>query len=177
MGAAGAVVMLLSAGSALLPMWEQQSAAVLLGWLLLVAGLVEAGAGSLRQSVRPFAIAAGLVTVAAGLIFLLNRTSHFVPVVQVIIAWLLLRSIILLFGSRCSHGSARMWMTLSSGTDFVLALLLIAGLSASTLVISLFGPTPELVASFSWVLALSFVVTGALLIEIASCEAASADDD
>ena len=58
---------------------------------------------------------------------------------------------------------------LSAGMDFLLAVLLWAGLSISTLIVSLFGPTPELVASFAWVLAASFVVNGLLLLEVASC--------
>ncbi len=58
--------------------------------------------------------------------------------------------------------------------DFLLAVLLIAGLSISTLVISLFGPTRELVASFAWVLAASFVVNGLMLLEVASCAEESA---
>jgi hypothetical protein len=48
--------------------------------------------------------------------------------------------------------------------------LLITGLSISTIVISVFGPTAELVAAFAWVLAASFVVNGLLLLEVASCE-------
>jgi hypothetical protein len=36
-------------------------------------------------------------------------------------------------------------------------------------VVSIFGPTPELVATFAWVLAASFVVNGLLLLEVASC--------
>ena len=58
--------------------------------------------------------------------------------------------------------------------DFLLALLLIAGLSISTIVISIFGPTAELVASFAWVLAASFVVNGLLLLEVASSAKQSA---
>ena len=58
--------------------------------------------------------------------------------------------------------------------DLLLAVLLFAGLSIATLVVSVFGPTPPLVASFSWVLAASFVVTGNLLLEIANCERSSA---
>jgi hypothetical protein len=54
--------------------------------------------------------------------------------------------------------------------DFLLAVLLIAGLSVATVVISIFGPTPEVTASFAWVLAASFAVTGSLLLEVASCE-------
>jgi predicted membrane channel-forming protein YqfA (hemolysin III family) len=69
---------------------------------------------------------------------------------------------------RESSGSVRSWTALSAGMDFLLAMVLIAGLSISTIVISLFGPTPELVASFAWVLAASFVVNGLLLLEVAS---------
>jgi hypothetical protein len=91
-----------------------------------------------------------------------------------IIGWLLLRSLILIAGSHESSGSVRMWTALSAGMDFLLALLLAAGLSISTIIISLFGPTPELVASFAWVLAASFVVSGVLLLEVASCADESA---
>ena len=54
--------------------------------------------------------------------------------------------------------------------DFLLGVLLITGLSIATIIISLFGPTPELIASFAWVLAASFVVNGLMLLEVASCE-------
>jgi len=56
-----------------------------------------------------------------------------------------------------------------------LAVLLFAGLSIATLVVSLFGPTQPLIASFAWILAASFVVTGTLLLEVASCERESED--
>ena len=71
-------------------------------------------------------------------------------------------------------GSVRTWTALSAGMDFLLAALLITGLSISTIVISVFGPTRELVATFAWVLAASFVVNGLLLLEVASCERESA---
>ena len=58
----------------------------------------------------------------------------------------------------------------------MLGVVLLAGISIGTLVVTLFGPTPGLIASFAWVLALSFVVTGLLLLEIASCERELADD-
>ena len=90
------------------------------------------------------------------------------PTVTPVIGWLLLRSLILAIASSESAGSVRLWTGLSAGMDFLLAVLLIAGLSISTLVISIFGPTPELVASFAWVLAASFVVNGLLLLEVAS---------
>ena len=92
-----------------------------------------------------------------------------------VIGWLLVRSVILAIASGKSRGSVRMWTGLSAGMDVLLAVLLIAGLSISTLVVSLFGPTAELVASFAWVLAASFAVNGLLLLEVASCAKQSAD--
>ena len=165
---AGVAIILLGAGAALLPAGKSISSDMI-GGLLVAAGLIEAVAGSLRRSVRPFAMAAGGVTALAGLLFLINPETHFFPTVVPIIGWLLLRSVILLIGSGESSGSVRMWTALSAGMDFLLAVLLIAGLSISTIIISLFGPTSELVASFAWVLAASFVVNGLLLLEVASC--------
>lgn len=141
----------------------------MIGALLIAAGLIEAVAGSLRRTVRPFAMAAGGVTTLAGLMFVLNPETHFFPTVVPIIAWLLLRSLILIVGSREVSGSVRRWTAISAGLDFLLAVLLTAGLSISTIIVSLFGPTPELVASFAWVLAASFVVNGLMLLEVASC--------
>jgi hypothetical protein len=166
---AGIAIILLSAGAALLPAGKSISSD-LIGGLLIAAGLIEAIAGSLRRETRGFAIAAGGVTALAGLLFIINPETHFFRVVTLVIAWLLIRSLILAVASRESAGSVRLWTGLSAGMDFLLAMLLIAGLSISTLVISLFGPTPELVASFAWVLAASFVVNGMLLLEVASCE-------
>jgi uncharacterized membrane protein HdeD (DUF308 family) len=168
--AAGVAIILLGAGSALLPAADRLKGSAIIGALLLVSGVIELSAGSLRRGVRPYAMAAGGVTALAGLLFILNPTIHFFPTVTLVIAWLFIRSLILIYASRHSHGSVRTWMGLSAGMDFLLAVLLIAGLSIATIVISIFGPTPQLIASFSWVLAASFAVTGSLLLEVASCE-------
>jgi hypothetical protein len=119
-------------------------------------------------------MASGIVTAIAGLVFIINPVTHFFPMVTPVIAWLLIRSFILLLASGEASGSVRTWTALSAGMDFLLALLLIAGLSISTIIISIFGPTPELVASFAWVLAASFVVNGLMLLEVASCAKDSA---
>jgi uncharacterized membrane protein HdeD (DUF308 family) len=166
---AGIAIILLAVGAALLPAGKTISSDMI-GGLLIAAGLIEAVAGSLRRSVRPFAMAAGVITALAGLLFLINPETHFFPMVTPVIAWLLVRSVILIIASRESAGSVRTWTALSAGMDFLLGVLLIAGLSISTLVVSLFGPTRELVASFAWILAASFVVNGLLLLEVASCE-------
>jgi hypothetical protein len=75
------------------------------------------------------------------------------------------------------RGSVRRWIAISAATDVALGLLLLVGLSISTLIVTLFGPTPEMIASFAWILAISFVVTGMLLLEIASCEREVAGDE
>ena len=170
---AGIAIILLSIGAALLPAGKSISSDMI-GALLIAAGLIEVTAGALRRAVRPFAMAARVVTALAGLLFVIDPETHFFPRVVPIIGWLLLRSLILIAGSHESTGSVRMWTALSAGMDFLLALLLAAGLSISTIIISLFGPTPELVASFAWVLAASFVVSGVLLLEVASCAEDSA---
>jgi hypothetical protein len=37
-------------------------------------------------------------------------------------------------------------------------------------VVTLFGPTPDVIASFAWFLALSLVTTGMYLLEVGNCE-------
>lgn len=165
---AGIAIILLGIGAALLPAGKTIPSDMI-GGLLIAAGLIEIVAGSLRRSVRSLAMAAGGVTALAGLLFVINPETHFFPTVTPVIAWLLIRSLILAVGSGEAAGSVRMWTALSAGMDFLLAVLLIAGLSISTIVVSIFGPTRELVATFAWVLAASFIVNGLLLLEVASC--------
>ena len=171
---AGFAMIVLSAGAALLPVEKGISAGVI-GAMLLIAGLIELAAGRLRRDTRDLAMLAGGITVLAGLLFLLNRESRFFPTVNIVIGWLALRSIILAVKSRRLSGSVRTWTSVAAATDFVLALVLLVGLSLSTVVVLLFGPTPAIVASFAWIVALSFVATGLLLLEVASCEREGAD--
>ena len=171
---AGVAIILLSAGALLLPAADQLQGRLIIGELLIAAGVIELLAGLLRRDTRSFAIAAGCVTLLAGLILTIRPTSHFFPSVVMVIAWLLARSLILAVASRRAGGSVRTWTIISAGMDFVLALLLATGLSVATIVIGLFGPTQPLVASFAWVLAASFIVNGLMLLEVASCERASA---
>ena len=165
---AGLAIIGLGAAAAFLPAANSISSDII-GALLVAAGLIETVAGSLRRDVRIYAMAAGGVTVVAGLLFLLNPERHFFPMVTPIIGWLILRSLILAYAGTHLTGSVRTWMGLSAGMDFLLALLLITGLSIATIIVSIFGPTPPMIASFAWVLAASFVVDGLLLLEVASC--------
>lgn len=166
---AGFSIILLSAGAALLPV-EKGISAQVIGALLLAAGLIEMVAGSLRRETRIPAMSAGGITALAGLLFVVDQEARFIPTVNIVIAWLVLRSIALALTSPSTGGSVRRWTIIAAVTDVVLAGVLLIGLSLSTLVIVLFGPTPAMVASFSWIVALSLVATGVLLLEIASCE-------
>ena len=166
----GMVIIALGIAAALLPLVDSVTGSKVIGALLVASGVVEIVAGSLRQAVHKFAAAAGAVTTLAGVMFLINPQTQFFPTVTPIIIWLVVRSAILAWTSQHTGGGVRLWTGLSAGMDLLLALLLLLGLSIATLVVSIFGPTPQLVASFSWVLAASFVVTGNLLLEIANCE-------
>lgn len=171
--ACGVAIIGLGVLSALLPATSGLPSSVI-GLLLIGAGALEIFAGTLRQQVHRFAAAAGGVTTLAGLLFLINPSAHFLPTVWPIIGWLLIRSAILFWTSRHTDGSVRLWTGLSAGMDLLLAVLLFAGLSIATMVVGIFGPTPPIIASFAWVLAASFAVTGMLLIEVANCERQSA---
>ena len=171
---AGVVIVLLGAAAALLPAGKTISSDML-GGLLIAAGLIETVAGSLRRGTRRFVMAAGVVTALAGVLFVMNPETHFFPRVWPIIGWLLIRSLILAAATVETAPSVRLWTAFSAGMDFLLAVLLIAGLSISTLVIAVFGPTRELIATFAWVLAASFAVNGLMLLQVAHCAEDSAD--
>jgi hypothetical protein len=97
------------------------------------------------------------------------QAAQFVPMLIIVAGWLFLRSVTLAIATGRETGSLRFWTGLAAAADFILAVVLTVGLSAAVLVISLFGPTQPMVAQFAWVLAISFVATGAMLIEVARC--------
>lgn len=166
----GWLIILISAGSALLPFFEEEGGAVIIGLLLVAAGAAEAYAGTLRHEARRLAILAGVVTSAAGLLFLFSpATDEFLPHLAIVMGWLLLRSAILFASSGYEHGSVKRWTIISAATDLTLGLLLLVGLQIATFVVSLFGATAPMVASFAWILAASFISDGLLQLQIASC--------
>jgi uncharacterized membrane protein HdeD (DUF308 family) len=167
---AGAFVILLAGGAALLPFLTPASGTTTVGALLLVAGLVETLAGRLRRETRLLAVLAGVATTVAGVLLLVAPVGGLLHSASIVTFWLLIRSLILAINSRRAHGSVRMWLGISAGADLVLGVGLLTGLSITALLLTLFGETPQLVASFSWVLAFSFVATGTMLLEVAGCE-------
>lgn len=166
----GWLIILLSAGSALLPLLERRGGAMAIGSLLIAAGAIEAFAGTLRHDARRLAILAGVVTILAGVLFLFGPAAReFLPHIAIIMGWLFLRTIILFASSRFERGSVRRWTVISAITDGALALLLLVGLQIATLVVAIFGATPPMVASFAWILAASFISDGLLQLQIANC--------
>ena len=175
--AAGIAIILLSAGAAVLPFIDRITGVRVIGGLMMAAGLVEMFAATLRDQTKVLALLAGAVTTLAGVLFLLNPVTHFLSTISIVTVWLLVRALILGVTTLRAHGSVRRWIAISAATDLALGLLLLVGLSISTLLVTLFGPTPEMVASFAWILAVSFLITGMLLLEIASCERDAADGE
>ena len=165
---AGWLILLLSAGSALLPEYGRAYGGLIIAVLLVAAGLVEISAGLQRRQARRPAIAAGAITMLAGFLFMTQPATHFLSAVTIIAGWLFLRTIVQGIAAVGAEGPVRTWMALSAAMDLALALILAVGLSIATLVVTLFGATPPLVASFAWVLALSFVTTGLMLLRIGS---------
>ena len=166
----GVLILMLSAGAALLPVIDPNAGALIVGSLLFGAGVVEIYAGTLHWRAKGLAALAGGVTALAGLLFFLNGETHFIGTAVVVTGWLIVRSLILIAAGLRSEGSVKAWTLASAAMDLFLAALLLIGLSISTLIVALFGPTEEAVAGFAWIVALSLIVTGAMLLEISASE-------
>jgi uncharacterized membrane protein HdeD (DUF308 family) len=172
----GGLIVLLAFAALLLPEVAASSGALIVGNLLLIAGLLELIAASGRRAARAPASLAGLATMAAGAMFLAREETRFLPNITVITFWLLLRVGLLVLATVQARGSAvRRWTGVAAATDLALSAIMILGLPLASIIVALFGTTSELVASFSWVLALSFLATGAMLLQIAACEREGAD--
>ena len=167
----GGLIILLAVGALLLPEVAASSGALVVGLLLLIAGLLEVIAATGRRAARLPATLAGVVTLAAGAMFLAREETRFLPNITVMTFWLLLRVAMLVMATLQAQGSAvRRWTGLAAATDLALSAILILGLPLASIIVALFGTTSDLIASFSWVLALSFLATGAMLLQIAACE-------
>jgi len=168
---AGFSIVLLAFGSALLPLENDLPGRLVVGWLLLAAGLIETGAAMARRIQRPVAAIAGVATIIAGLRLIADPRAGFFEVLNLVILWLVVRAAALAFAASRSREPLQSWFVLASATDFLLAVLLLAGLPIALIVAGLFGPTSEIIATFAWILAVSFIATGSLLIAAAPVEA------
>lgn len=167
---AGVVILLISAAAAFLPGSDLAPRSTVIGAMMVTAGLIEMLAGAFRPHERSVAILPGALTVLAGALLTVHPLHRFVFSVWLVITWLGARGIVLGAATTQTHGSVRIWTMVAAATDLTLGLVLLIGLSASTLTLTLFGITPEIAGSFAWVVALSFVATGMLLLEVAACE-------
>lgn len=165
----GWLVLALAAGAAFLPLIGPTQGAITIGTMLTCAGLAEIVAGARRYETRKLAILAGAITTVAGLLFATDQATHFLSGLVIIAGWLFSRSLVLGVACFLEHGAVRRWTGIAAATDFLLALVTCVGFSISSLVVTLFGATPPLIASFAWLLAISFVATAMLLLQVASC--------
>ena len=172
---AGWFILLLSAGSALLPLYGKTHSSVIIGTLLVLGGATELIAGRIRHRARRLSMLAGALTVLAGILFVAESSTHFLSTLSIVAGWLFSRSLVLMLAARVESGSVRTWTGIAALTDLVLALILAVGLSIATLVVSLFGATSPMIASFAWVLAASFIATAMFMLEIAACARAAED--
>lgn len=168
--ASGFFTILLAAAALMLPLLESAPRGELVGWLLVLAGLSEFTFGWKRgrDAVGKAAMGSGLVTGLAGLLFVANLLSGYFPVANVIVAWLLLRGcwMLVIWRHARSHRLGH-WLALSGAADLLLGFVLIFALQVSALVVTLFGPTPEVVAKFALILAASLLATAVSQIAIA----------
>jgi hypothetical protein len=156
-------MILLAVLAGLLPLVHWAPKGGVVGWLLLLTGLAELALGTRQPQgrVRTAAIGSALLTSGAGLIFMANPLARYFSVANVVTIWLVLRgSWVLAMASLLRAPPTSRWLGLSGLTDLLLALVLAAGLPVAVLVVTLFGPTPYIVAKFSVILATSFLITG-----------------
>ena len=169
---AGVVILLLALGSALLPMAPNLSPRLVIGLVLAAAGAIELAAVLVRRGRHVAAAIAALATTLAGLRLLVDPDINFLTILNFVILWLVVRCVALLVSSRHSHRPLCTWIYIDAAVDFGLAVLLLGGLPVAVLVYGLFGTTDEIIGTFAWVFAASFVAAGLLLIAAAPLEAA-----
>ena len=159
----GCVTLLLALFAFFLPDIEWAPTGGIVGWLLFVAGSIEFAFGTRRGTdyIGAAALASGFLTALAGLIFITNPVAGYFPVANVVTAWLLFRGgLVLAIALGALRSRVGLWMALSGVVDLLLGVALLAGLSMTVLVVTLFGVTSAVIAKFSFILAASFLFTG-----------------
>jgi len=175
----GIFTIFLALAAFLLPLVEWMPKGGLVGWLLLLAGIAELIFGRKRDLGVPAraAIGSGFLTALAGLFFIANPLAGYLSVATIVMAWLILRGgwmlAVALLARRKDEVAA--WLTLSGAADMILGFALVIGVQVTALVVTLFGPTPEIVARFALILAASFLMTGVSQVGIARIQRRSLD--
>ena len=168
MRACGYAVILLSVATALLPAGKFRNGPEIVGALMIAVGLFELLANALRAKGRWGTMAAGCASVAAGVLVFFQPATNFMTTVYLFGGWLVARGSLLLLSTIEAKGSSNRALLIAACVDFFLAALVWVGLTASMLVIALFGPTAPVIANFAWLVAISFVGSGLLLIRLAN---------
>jgi uncharacterized membrane protein HdeD (DUF308 family) len=161
---AGLLIMLLGVAAAFLPAVENIHGRTIVGLLLVAAGAIELAAVVAMRGRHFAAGVAAAATLLAGLRLLLDPGVNFLTVLNLVILWLVVRSAALTISARSAAQPLRFWIYVAAAVDFGLAVLLLAGLPVAVLIYGLFGTTNEIVATFAWVFAASFVAAGLLLL-------------
>lgn len=168
---AAAGMFVLAALAALLPLPTRLPDRLVIGGLLVLAGLLEGLAVYARRGHHLSAGLAAATSLLAGLRLVLDPAVNYFTVFNLVILWLVVRSAALAFSARGSEPPLCNWVWMAAAVDFLLALLLLVGLPVAVLVYGIFGQTSQLVATFSWILAASFAAAGILLFAAAPLEA------
>ena len=161
---AGLLIILLGVAAAFLPAAENIPGRTIVGLLLVAAGAIELAAVVAMRGRHFAAGLAAAATLLAGLRLLLDPGVNFLTVLNLVILWLVVRSAALAISARASPQPLCFWIYVAAAVDFGLAVLLLAGLPVAVLIYGLFGTTNEIVATFAWVFAASFVAAGLLLL-------------
>lgn len=158
----GVVTLLLALAALFLPFVENVPKSGFVGWLLVLAGSVEflSGLKRRRSLSGRAAFIAGMITALSGGLFVVLPPAGYLPVANVVIAWLLLRGAWLLGCAWRARRTVGVWVAFSGTADLLLGLALMLNLSIGSLVLTLFGATAELVTSFAVIFAASFIATG-----------------
>jgi uncharacterized membrane protein HdeD (DUF308 family) len=172
---AGILILLLAAGAALLPLAQHISGRTIIGMLLVAAGAIEMFAVYARRGHHIPAGIAAAASLLAGVRLLFDPGANFITVLNLVILWLVVRAAALFVSARGSPRPLCSWVYLAAAVDFALAVLLLGGLPVAVLVYGLFGSTNEIIATFAWIFAASFVAAGWLLVAAAPHEASEAD--
>jgi uncharacterized membrane protein HdeD (DUF308 family) len=170
--ACGILKIAIAAAAIALPLIDGRPLAESVGWMLLAGGVAEfaLGWGAHRTLLGKLTLGSGVLTVLAGILFLLSGWKGLFPLTTITMIWLILRGMISLdvgIQARAGYGRNWFWLVLRGVTDLGLGLTLLVGLPMATIAILMFNETREAVSSFGVLLAISFAVAGGGLVAMA----------
>ena len=136
--AEGVLLVVLGFAAIALPLFAGLTTAILLGWVLLVAGLVGLVATMRTRGAGAFtwSLLSACVALAAGVVLLINPLVGLVTLTYVLIAYFVadgVFSVARALSHRRELAGRWEWMLVSGLVDFVLAAVIISGLPGSFL--------------------------------------------